>query len=459
MEFNPTIFREYDIRGIAGEDLTEENMEVLGKAYVVYLRRQLRGKEKRNTVVVGRDGRLSGKAFARAIIDGITSCGVNVIDLGEVPTPVVYYAVNVLAVDGGLMLTASHNPGNYNGIKIGVGTSTIFGEEIQKFREIAEAGDFPESNQPVTITRMDLRPRYRQRIARTIKLKRKLKIVVDAGNGVGGVTAVPLYEQLGCEVIPLFCDVDGNFPNHHPDPTREENLGDLKKAVKKHKADLGIGFDGDVDRLGGVDDQGNMLSGDRLLALFARQVLKDKPGATIIGEVKCSRSLYDDIAKHGGKGVMWRTGHSHIKAAMKEQHAQLAGEMSGHIFFKHRWYGFDDAIYAGARLLEIVAAGRKPLSKHMESIPQRPVTPEIQIDCPDEKKFEVVAAATAYFKDELGFEVITIDGARIEFEDGWGLLRASNTSPKLVVRVEADTQKRLEEILKLIEDKVAELNT
>jgi phosphomannomutase/phosphoglucomutase len=242
MLFNPTIFREYDIRGIAGEDLTEEKMEILGKAYVAFLR----GKKKFNTVVVGRDGRLSSKSFSRAVIDGITSAGVNVIDLGEVPTPVVYYALNELDVDGGLMLTASHNPGNYNGIKIGVGKTTIYGDDIQKFRKIAEAGKFPRARKPVTITRMDLVPRYINRIARGIKLKRKLKVVVDAGNGVGGVVAVPLYEKLGCEVIPLYCEVDGNFPNHHPDPTVKENLKALMRAVKKHKADVGIGFDGDV---------------------------------------------------------------------------------------------------------------------------------------------------------------------------------------------------------------------
>ena len=454
MLFNPTIFREYDIRGIAGEDLTEDNMEILGKAYAALLR----GKKKFNAVVVGRDGRLSSKPFSRAIIDGITSAGVNVIDLGEVPTPVVYYALNVLDVDGGLMLTASHNPGNYNGVKIGVGKTTIYGKAIQKFRKIAESGNFPRATKPVTITRMDLVPRYINRIVRGIKLKRKLKVVVDAGNGVGGVVAVPLYEKLGCEVIPLYCDVDGNFPNHHPDPTVKENLKALIRAVKKHKADLGIGFDGDVDRLGGCDEKGNMLPGDQLLALFARDILKENPGATIVGEVKCSRSLYADIKKHGGNPVMWRTGHSHIKAALKKMKAQLAGEMSGHIFFKHRWYGFDDAIYSGARLLELTAARRKPLSAHIASIPKRPITPEITIDCPDDRKFHLVKEATRYFQKKLGLNVVTIDGARIEFPDGWGLLRASNTSPKLVMRVEADTTKRMREIQKMIETKVAELN-
>jgi phosphomannomutase/phosphoglucomutase len=455
MNINPTIFREYDIRGIAGTDLTEENMELMGRAYVAYLKSKKALKLK--TVVVGRDGRVSSKSFSRALIDGITAMGVNVIDIGEVPSPLVYFALNVLKVDGGIMLTASHNPGNYNGLKIGVGKSTIYGEEIQNFRKIVEKGGFEPVDKPVTITRMNLVPKYAARILKDIKLKKKLKVVVDGGNGVGGPVAVPIFEALGCEVIPLYCDVDGRFPNHHPDPTQAENLVDLIKAVKKHKADLGIGFDGDGDRLGGCDDKGNMLPGDRLLALFARTILKEKPGSLIIGEVKCSRSFYEDVKKHGGKAVMWRTGHSHIKAAMKAQHAELAGEMSGHIFFKHRWYGFDDATYSACRLLEIVANGKKSLNEHLSTIPERYNTPEIYFDCPDDKKFALVEKATAYFQQQ-GLDVVTIDGARIEFADGWGLLRASNTSPKLVVRVEADTPKKMKEILSLIEKKVKELN-
>lgn len=452
MNLNPEIFREYDIRGIVGRDLDESVMERLGMAYTAYMR----GRRKFNTVVVGRDGRLSGKSFANALIDGLTACGMNVIDIGMVPTPLLYYALQILDVDGGLMLTASHNPKEYNGMKVAVGKTTIYGGEIQKLGRIAAKGVFPLSKKTTTITRMDVAPKYMARVLRGIKLKRKLKVVVDAANGVGGAVGVPLYEALGCEVIPLYCDVDGNFPNHHADPTKLENLTALIKAVKKHKADVGIGFDGDVDRLGGCDEKGNMLPGDRLLALFARNILQDKPGATILGEVKCSRGLYEDIEKHGGKAVMWRTGHSHIKAAMKSQHAELAGEMSGHIFFKHRWYGFDDAIYSGARLLEIVAGGDDPLSAHLASIPERPSTHELEINCADNRKFDVVARATRYFQ-ELGLNVVTIDGARIEFPDGWGLLRASNTSPKLVMRVEADSKKRVKEIEKLIRDKVDEL--
>ncbi len=453
MELNPTIFREYDIRGLVGKDLDESVFERIGKALVAYMK----GKLPHKTLVVARDGRITGKAYAQAAIDGITSCGINVIDIGQVPTPVCYFALNTLEVDGGLMLTASHNPKEYNGTKVAVGKTTIYGEKIQDLLKVAQAGTFPVAKGPVTITRMEVTPAYQKRILRDIKLKRKLRVVVDAGNGVGGVVAVPLYEALGCEVIPLYCDVDGNFPNHHPDPTKPENLKKLIQTVKKYKADIGIAFDGDVDRLGGCDEKGNVLWGDRLLALFARSILKVKPGSVIMGEVKCSRGLYEDIAKHGGKPVMWRTGHSHIKAGMITQKAEIAGEMSGHIFFKHRWYGFDDAIYSAARLLELLAAEKKPLSAHLSTIPQRPVTPEIEVPSTDAKKFEVVQSATAYFQEQ-GLNVVTIDGARIEFPDGWGLLRASNTSPKLVVRVEADTIKRVKEIRSMIETKLKELN-
>jgi len=454
MELNPRIFREYDIRGIAGTDLDEETYERLGKAVAVMLRRH----RKHNCVCIGRDGRLTSKAFANAAIDGLTACGVNVIDIGLVPTPLLYYALFTQKVDGGLMITASHNPQEYDGMKVAIGTSTIHGEEIQKLRKIAEAGKFPTAKRPVTITRMDLAPKYMNRVARDVKLKRKLKVVVDAGNGPGGVVAVPLYERLGCEVIPLYCDVDGTFPNHHPDPTDPKNLKDLIRAVKKHEADLGIAYDGDVDRIGVVDEQGGVIFGDQLLILFARSVLKEKPGAAVISEVKGSRTLYEDIAKHGGKPVMWKTGHSLIKAAMKEYKAEVAGEMSGHMFFKHRWYGFDDAIYAGARLLELLAAGRKNLSAHLADVPRMHATPEIRIETTEERKFEIVQEAVRYFRDEQGLEVNTIDGLRIEWPDGWGLLRASNTSPVLVMRFEAETPQRVKAIQKLVSDKVEKLN-
>ena len=454
MEIKPHIFREYDIRGIAGKDLDESTYEVVGKALCAYLR----GKKKHNCVVVGWDGRLTSKTYANALIDGITSCGVNVISIGEVPTPLVYFGLFTLPVDGGVMITASHNPKEYNGMKVAVGKSTLHGSEIQKLMKVAQAGKFPKAKGSVTITRMDLVPKYLKRITSGIKLKRKLKVVLDGGNGVGGPVGLELYKRLGCEVIPLYCDVDGTFPNHHPDPTVPANLKKLIATVKRTKADLGIAYDGDVDRIGAVDDKGNVIFGDKLLILFARDVLKEKPGATIIGEVKSSRSLYEDIAKHGGKPIMWKTGHSLIKAAMKIHHAQLAGEMSGHMFFKHRWYGFDDAIYAGARLLEFLSKGRKTLHEQLANVPETFVTEEIRIETNESRKFAIVAEATRYFKKELGLNVNDIDGARIEFDDGWGLIRASNTSPVLVMRCEAETKKRLNEICKLIETKVKELN-
>lgn len=455
MKLPAKIFREYDIRGIAGKDLNEESVTAIARAYTTLLR----GKKKvHNCVAVCRDGRVTGKAYANAVIDGLTESGVNVIDLGQGPSPLLYYAMFSLPVDGGIMVTASHNPKQYNGLKIGLGKGMLHGKEIMKLRDIALKGEFPKAKKPVTITRMDLVPKYLKRIERGIKLKKKLKIVIDAANGVAGPIAIPLYEALGCEVIPMYCDVDGTFPNHPADPTVPENMKELQRAVKKHKADLGIGFDGDGDRIGAVDEKGQLIFGDRLLILYARNVLKDKPGATVIGEVKCSRTLYADIKKNGGKGIMSRTGHSLIKAAMLEHKAQLAGEMSGHMFFKHRWYGFDDALYAGARLLEIVAGGRKTLSQHLANVPETVVTPEIRIDTKDEIKFDVVKKATDHFQNKLGLDVITIDGARIEFEDGWGLLRASNTGPVLVMRCEAQTKKRLKEIQTLIESTVAKIN-
>lgn len=454
MKLNRQIFREYDIRGIAGRDLCEEGVERIGMAYAAYLK----GRKKHNCVCVGRDGRLSSKAFSHAVIDGITACGVNVIDIGEVPTPLLYFGLFTLPVDGGIEITASHNPKEYNGMKVAVGDTTIHGKAIQKLAQLAEAGDFPKARGPVTITRLDLVPKYHQRILRSVKLKRKLKVVVDAGNGVGGVVAVPLYEKMGCDVIPLYCEVDGNFPNHHPDPIAVANLKKLISTVKRRKADCGIALDGDGDRLGVVDNKGKVIWGDRLLMLFARAVLKDRPGAVVIGEVKCSRLLFEDVAKHGGKPIMWKTGHSLIKAAMKKYKAQIAGEMSGHMFFKHRWYGFDDAVYAGARLLELMAASRQTLHDQLAKVPKMFATEEIRIKTDESRKFAIVAEARRYFQKTLGLNVNVIDGCRIEFPDGWGLLRASNTSPQLVMRCEAVSAKRLKEIRKLIEAKVDELN-
>jgi phosphomannomutase / phosphoglucomutase len=455
MKIDPKVFREYDIRGVVNDTFNEELFEVLGKSVSAFLK----GKKKHNCVAVGRDGRLTSKGMSNAVIDGLTAAGMNVLDIGMVPTPLLYYALFTEKVDGGVMITASHNPKEYNGMKVAVGTATIHGEEIQKLRQVAEKGVFPVAKGPVTITRKDLAEKYMKRILRDVKVKRKLRVVVDAGNGPGGVVAVPLYEALGCEVIPLYCDVDGTFPNHHPDPTVPANLKECIRVVKKEKADLGIAFDGDVDRIGVVDNEGNVIFGDKLLILFARAILKAKPGATVISEVKGSRTLYEDIAKHGGNPIMYKTGHSLIKAAMKKHKAELAGEMSGHMFFQNRWFGFDDAIYAGARLLELLSAGRKTLAEHLADVPVMFSTAEMRVETTEERKFGIVDAATRYFQKDLGLNVNTIDGARIEFEDGWGLIRASNTSPALVMRFEATSKKRLAEIQKLIEGKVNALNS
>ena len=453
MNLNQTIFREYDIRGIVGSDVTEEVMTCIGQAYAAFMQ----GKLKTNQVVIGRDGRPHSKQMSDAVIAGVTGCGINVIDIGEVPSPLVYYAAATREFDGFLMVTASHNPSEYNGIKLGVGKAAIHGDDIQKVYQLAAAGNFPTSDTKGSCEEQDLVPEYIEDVLGRFKLKKRLKVVLDGGNGVSGPIAVPVFEKLGCDVVAIYCDVDGRFPNHHPDPTKVENLKDLIAKVKETGADIGIAFDGDGDRIGGCDDQGNPLPGDRLLAIYARQVLKDVPGASIIGEVKCSRGMYEDIEKHGGKAIMFRTGHSLIKAEMKRIGAEIAGEMSGHIFFKHRWYGFDDAVYAAARLTEIVAEGDEPLSAMMATIPTRPSTPETEIQSTDTLKFDVVKQATQYFIDQ-GLEVVTVDGARIEYPDGWGLLRASNTSPKLVVRVEAETEQRKDEILKVIMDMVNELN-
>jgi phosphomannomutase/phosphoglucomutase len=453
MQLNPTIFREYDIRGIVDQDITEEVMTRLGHAYGAYMQ----GCLKTNRIAIGRDGRTHSKRLSDAIVRGVTDCGLHVVDLGQVPSPVVYYAAATMDIDGFLVITASHNTSEYNGLKVGVGNAAIYGQEIQRVLQIALAGEFPISENKGEVTDFDILPQYVKDVTGRFNIPRKLKVVVDGGNGPSGPIAVPVFEQLGCEVIPLFCDVDGTFPNHHPDPTKAENLQDIIAKVKETGADLGIAFDGDGDRIGGCDETGDPLPGDRLLALYARQVLADVPGAKIIGEVKCSRGMYEDIRKHGGDAIMYRTGHSLIKAKMKEIGAEIAGEMSGHIFFKHRWYGFDDAIYAGARLIEIVAENGQTLSQLLSSIPKRPSTPEMEVKTTDETKFDVVEKAKQFFVDQ-GLDVVTVDGARIEFPDGWGLLRASNTAPKLVVRVEADTEARKNEVLAIIMNKVNELN-
>ncbi len=443
---SPTIFREYDIRGLVDQDLTEEAVERVGQALGTRVRRS-----GGRTVVVGRDCRTSGERFARRMFAGLLSTGCDVLDLGVVPTPLTYFAAQTLPVDGLCMITGSHNPPEYNGLKVGVGKTTIYGPEIQELYRLAASGAFERGSGKVTAH--DVVTPYRDYVAANLRMgKRRLKVVVDAGNGTGGVVAVPLFQRLGLEVIPLFVEMDGRFPNHHPDPTVEKNLEALKAKVRETGADLGIAYDGDADRVGAVDERGTVIWGDQLMILFSRALLAELPGSTVVAEVKCSMTLYDDIARHGGRGIMWKAGHSLIKAKMKEEHAVLAGEMSGHIFFGHRWLGFDDGVYSSGRLLELLSHAAGPLSGLLADVPRTFSTPELRMDCPEEQKFEVVRRAQEWFAAR--YQAVTVDGVRVIFPDGWGLVRASNTQPLLVLRFEARTPERLAEIRALVEGKV-----
>ena len=446
---SPTIFREYDIRGVVDRDLTEEAVFLVGRALGTMVREQ--GGRR---VVLGRDCRESGPRFAERMTAGLTGAGIDVLDVGVVPTPLVYFAAATLEVDGLCQITGSHNPPQYSGLKVGVGKTTLHGADIQRLRALAEAGRLATG--AGRVDRHDIVGPYLAHVRQSLKLgSRKLKVVLDAGNGTGGVVAVPLFRSLGVEVVPLFVEMDGRFPHHHPDPTVEENLEDLKAKVAEAKADLGIAYDGDADRLGAVDERGRVLWGDQLMILFSRALLAENPGATIVGEVKCSQVLFDDIARKGGRPIMWKAGHSLIKAKMKEEKALLAGEMSGHIFFAHRWFGFDDGIYSSARLLELVSRTDRPVSSLLSDVPPTFSTPELRIDCPEDEKFEVVRRAQEYFSAR--YQTVTVDGVRVIFPDGWGLVRASNTQPLLVLRFEALTPERLAEIRRLVTDKVEEL--
>jgi phosphomannomutase/phosphoglucomutase len=446
---SPTIFREYDIRGLVDQDLTDEVVNLVGKALGTRIR-EAGGRR----AAVGRDARLSGPRFGRAAIDGLTSTGVDVLDLGIVPTPLTYFAAHTAGVDGICMITGSHNPPEYNGLKVGLGAATFHGEEIQALRRLAESGRFARG--AGAVTPYDVVTPYRAHVKENLRLgPRRLRVVADAGNGTGGVVAVPLFRSLGIEVVPLFVEMDGRFPNHHPDPTVEKNLEQLRAKVLETGADVGIAWDGDADRVGAVDEKGNVLWGDQLMILFSRSLLAEVPGAAIVGEVKCSMTLYDDIARHGGRPIMWKAGHSLIKAKMKEEGALLAGEMSGHIFFGHRWFGFDDGIYSAARFLELLSRTDRPVSALLADVPKTFSTPELRVDCPEDRKFEVVRRAQEFFRSR--YEAVTVDGVRVVFPDGWGLVRASNTQPLLVLRFEATTPERLAEIQSLVRGKVDEL--
>ena len=446
---NQNIFREYDIRGIVGEQLTDETVAIVARAVGTFFNRN--GAKR---IAVGFDARMSSPHFRDLLVEGFNETGCDVVLIGRVPTPVLYHTVYTKNVDGGVMITGSHNPPDHNGFKICLGKATLFGAQIQEIKEIALSGNFAEG--VGSSENLEVLDGYEADILSKINLgDRKLKVVVDGGNGMGGVTGVPVYEKLGVELVKLFTEPDSNFPNHHPDPTVEENLQDCIKAVKETGADLGIAFDGDGDRIGIVDENGRIIWGDELMILLSREILKEKPNSTIIAEVKCSQNLFDDIEKHGGKAIMWKAGHSIIKAKMKETNAALAGEMSGHIFFADRFYGFDDATYAGARVLEILSKTSKKLSEILGDLPEKFSTPELRMDCGDERKFQIVAQIAEEFAKTN--EVVTIDGARIIFENGWGLVRASNTQAILVLRFEADSEENLNKIRRTVESQVEKL--
>ena len=445
MKINPQIFREYDIRGVVDKDLTPEVVKRLAQGFGTHMKAL-----GYHDLVVGRDGRLSSKSLSEAVIEGLLSTGCYVTDIGLCPTPVYYFSIFHLDKEGGIMVTGSHNPPEFNGLKISAGRSTIFGEQIQDLRRLIEKGEFASGRGKISQSEI-LNP-YQDHIKKDIHLKKKINVVIDAGNGTAGIVAGQLLTELGCHVEELYCDVNGRFPHHFPDPTLPENLRDLIERVRKSKADLGIGYDGDADRIGVVDDLGNILWGDQLMILFSRDILKSRKGGTFIAEVKCSQNLFEDVKKHGGKAIMWKTGHSLIKEKMKSEKAVLGAEMSGHLFFADRYFGYDDAIYASCRLVELLSRTDQKLSQLLQDVPKTSITPEIRVDCPDEIKFQVVEGV----KEELkkAYPIVDVDGVRVQFGDGWGLVRASNTQPVLVLRFEAPTEKRLAEVKKWVEDKV-----
>ena len=436
------VFRAYDIRGIVDRDFDEAWVRELGKACGAYFA-GLRIED----VVVGHDCRHSSPAYHEALTEGLLASGRNVLSIGEVPTPAFYYAVKTLGRRGGVMITASHNPADYNGFKIWAGESTIHNEEIQKIRAIFEAGNFVSGRG--VASRHNILPDYTADIISRFAPIRPVKVVADGGNGMGGPSCVEVLRALGADVVPLYCEPDGNFPNHRPDPVVETNMEALKARVREENAAFGIGLDGDADRIGVVDETGRLLFGDELLSLYARELLARKPGSVVIGDVKCSSRLFDDIREHGGKPMMWTTGHSIIKARMRETGAPLAGEMSGHMFFADGWHGFDDAIYGAARLTALFAAQDLPMSR-LPGWPPAFATPEVNLPCPDDVKFAVVEKAKAHFRSR--HETIEIDGARVVFPHGWGLVRASNTQPVLVTRFEADSPEALDAIRREMED-------
>ena len=433
---NPHIFREYDIRGIAGTDLDAAGAETLGRAFGTLFRA-----ERRERIVVGHDVRVSSPAYAEALVHGLVSTGCEVLELGLVPTPVLYFAVETLGAGGGIAVTASHNPPEFNGFKSRTHELALFGADLQRLLHIVQEGEFASGRG--TRVRHDILDAYVERVAGGVKLARPLHAVVDCGNGAASVVAPRLLERLGCRLDLLYCDPDGRFPNHIADPTVPEYMRDLCDRVPRAGADLGIAFDGDADRVGIVDDGGRLRFGDELLILFARALLPERPGPVVF-DVKCSQALVDEVRRLGGRPEMWKTGYPHIQARMRETGALLAGEMSGHLYFADRYYGYDDGIYAACRALEVVSAGARPIAARLADVPRYVSTPEIRVDSTDADKFRIVAAVAAHFRGR--HEMVEIDGVRILFPRGWALVRASNTQPVLVLRFEADSRENLERI-------------
>lgn len=450
IQVNPDIFREYDIRGIADSDLSPEMVFLLGKALADYFR-----KHGTTQVLIGRDNRLSGERIRNNLVSGLLTGGMEIVDIGVVISPILYYSRILYDIDAAVMITASHNPGEYNGFKIALGPATIYGDQIQELRRMMEVAA-PASVELLSaeevercIEQRNPVPAYLEMLTEKIQLGAyKPKVVVDCGNGTASLFAVDYLRRLGCEVVPLYCESDPTFPNHHPDPVKSSNLRELRRLVLEYGADVGIGFDGDGDRIGVVDDQGEIVWGDRLMVLFWREILPKYPGTAAIIEVKCSQALVEEVEKLGGKPFFYRTGHSLIKAKMKELGAVFTGEMSGHMFFADEYYGFDDAFYAAGRLLRIISREGKSLSELLADVPKYPSTAETHVLCSDKDKFAVVEK----FRDKMKqrYEVIDVDGARVLFPNGWGLARASNTQPVIVTRCEARTKADLEQICEIM---------
>ncbi|GLI51969.1 phosphomannomutase [Tepidanaerobacter syntrophicus] len=448
MKLNPYVFRQYDIRGIVGKELDEEFARGLGRAFGTFAQRG-----GHHCAIVGCDNRESSPALKKAVIEGLLSSGCDVVDIGTVTTPIFYFARVHYDINPGIMVTASHNPPEFNGFKVAYGPATLYGDDIQRLRVMMEKDDFISGNGSLGCK--DPCEDYINMICEKVKLSKSLRVGIDCGNGTASLFAEKLFTRLGVDVYPLYCESDPTFPNHFPDPVKPENLADLKELVLKEKLDVGIGFDGDGDRIGVVDDKGNIIYGDMLMILFWREIMPKYPGAIAIVEVKCSQALVDEIKKLGGKPMFYKTGHSLIKAKMREVGAIFTGEMSGHMFFADEYYGFDDAFYAAARLLRILSNTDKKLSELLADVPKYYSTPEIRVPCPDEEKLGKVEAVKNFFKDK--YPIIDVDGARIVFPDGWGLVRSSNTGPELIVRCESKTPEGLEKIKKEIQEALAPL--